>query len=92
MIAATRLDGREVIINCGHIVTVERTPDTVIELTTGQRIMVRETAEQVVARTVEYRRRIAEGAFRVVETRDDEANLSEAVDPDEPPVVEEAGE
>ena len=43
MISVTRLGGSEVVINTDLIVTVEKTPDTVITLTTGDRIMVRES-------------------------------------------------
>jgi flagellar protein FlbD len=64
MIAVTRLDGADLIVNAGHVVLVERTPDTVIELTTGQRIMVKETVDQVVSRVVDYRQRIASGLCR----------------------------
>ena len=39
MISVTRLGGTEVVINTDLIVTVEKTPDTVITLTNGDRIM-----------------------------------------------------
>ncbi|BDG07976.1 flagellar FlbD family protein [Anaeromyxobacter paludicola] len=61
MICLTRLDGQELVVNADHILTVERTPDTMMLLTTGLRLMVRETVEDVVSRTVEYRRTIARG-------------------------------
>lgn len=62
MIVLTRLDGREVVVNDGLVVTVESTPDTVITLTTGDRIMVKERVEDVIARVVAFRRRIFEKA------------------------------
>jgi flagellar protein FlbD len=37
---------------------IEATPDTVITLTTGQIVRVRETADEVVDRVVAFRRRI----------------------------------
>ncbi len=61
MILLTRLDGREVVMNCDLIVTVERTPDTVVTLTTGDRIMVRESVSQVVQEAIAYRRKILQG-------------------------------
>jgi flagellar protein FlbD len=39
--------------------TVERTPDTVITLTTGARIMTKEPVEEIVDRVVRFRQRLA---------------------------------
>lgn len=61
MIFATRLDGREVVVNVDLIVTIEKIPDTVLTLTTGDRIMVREPVEEIVQRAIAYRHRILEG-------------------------------
>jgi len=60
MITLTRLDGRELVVNAGHLLLVEKTPDTVIVLTTGQRIMVREPVQTVVDRVVAFRQRIVQ--------------------------------
>jgi len=56
MIRVTRFDGSQVVVNAGHILMVESTPDTVLTLTTGYRLMVREPVSEVVLRVVEYRR------------------------------------
>lgn len=61
MIFLTRLDGREVVVNTDLVVTVERIPDTVVTLTTGDRIMVREPVEEVVERAVAFRHRVLQG-------------------------------
>jgi flagellar protein FlbD len=58
MIVLTRLDGKELVVNADHILTVEHTPDTVIHLDTGLRLMVREPVEEVVERVVAFRRRL----------------------------------
>jgi flagellar protein FlbD len=58
MIYVTRLNHTSVVLNADLIEYVETTPDTVISLTTGQKLMVRETAEEIVARVVHYRRSI----------------------------------
>jgi flagellar protein FlbD len=58
MIYVTRLNHTSVVLNSDLIEYVETTPDTVISLTTGQKLMVRETAEEIVARVVQYRRSI----------------------------------
>lgn len=61
MIKLTRLDGREVVINSDLVVTVEATPDTVVTLTTGDRIMVKENVEDVIERAVAFRHRVLQG-------------------------------
>ncbi|HEY4184007.1 MAG TPA: flagellar FlbD family protein [Polyangia bacterium] len=61
MIFLTRFDGTEVVVNSDLIVTVEKIPDTVVTLTTGDRIMVREPVEEVVERATAYRHRVLQG-------------------------------
>ncbi|MBI4386020.1 MAG: flagellar FlbD family protein [Elusimicrobia bacterium] len=58
MISVTRLNGTPLTLNAELIETVEKTPDTVVSLATGNRYVVRETVEEVVAKVVEYRRRV----------------------------------
>lgn len=62
MIRLTRLNHVPLVINADLIEHVEITPDTVIALTTGQKFMVSETAEEVIDRVVEFRRRLLEAA------------------------------
>jgi len=61
MIYLTRLDGQELVVNAEHILTVEATPDTVLHLTTGLRLMVREPVAAVVERVAAWRRRLVDG-------------------------------
>lgn len=56
MIRVTRLDGREIAVNAELVATVEATPDTLLTLLNGARILVRDDVNEVVARIVEYRR------------------------------------
>jgi flagellar protein FlbD len=58
MIAVSRLDGSEFLVNAELIQVVERTPDTVITLTTGEKFVVREPIAEVLDRIVSYRRRV----------------------------------
>ena len=55
MIKVTKLNGRELMVNADLIEFIESTPDTLISLTTGRKIMVLEELEEVVKRTVGYR-------------------------------------
>lgn len=59
MISLHKLNGAVVTINAELIETIEATPDTVISLTSGNRYVVKEPVDDVVARVVEYRRKVA---------------------------------
>lgn len=56
MIKVTRLDHSELVVNAELIETVEATPDTVITLTSGKKLVVSEDVEEIVRRVMEYRR------------------------------------
>jgi flagellar protein FlbD len=58
MIKVTRLNGEEIVVNADLIEFVEATPDTLITLTTGKKLMVQEPVDAVVERTVQYRHRV----------------------------------
>lgn len=58
MILVTRLNDKRVIINAELIKCVEETPDTLITLTTGDKIMVKEAMAEIVDRAVEYGRQL----------------------------------
>ncbi len=58
MIRLTRLNRMPLVLNSDLIEHIDVTPDTVITLTTGQILRVREGADEVVRRVVEFRRRI----------------------------------
>jgi flagellar protein FlbD len=61
MIHLTRLNNTALTVNSELIKFVEQNPDTVITLLNGEKILVRETAEQVLERIVEFRRRLLSG-------------------------------
>jgi len=59
MIKLTRFDGSEFAVNAELIKFVESTPDTIVTLTSDQKILVLETVDEVLARVVDYKRSIA---------------------------------
>jgi flagellar protein FlbD len=61
MIHLTRLSQAPLVVNADLIEHIEMTPDTVIVLTTGQKILVRETADEVIERVVRFRQHVLEG-------------------------------
>jgi flagellar protein FlbD len=58
MIEITRLNGTIFFINPDMIVTLESTPDTVITLTSGEKLVVKETPQELIDRFVHLKRRI----------------------------------
>lgn len=58
MIQLTRINHAPLVLNSDLIEHIEATPDTVISLTTGQKFMVLESADEVVSRTIAFRREI----------------------------------
>ena len=55
----TKLNGEPLVLNAELIELVERTPDTVVTLTTGRKLLVRESVEEIVRRVLDYKRRIS---------------------------------
>ena len=58
MIQLTRLNNSPLAVNADLIKYVEEAPDTVITLLSGEKLVVRETTEQVIARVRDFRRSI----------------------------------
>lgn len=54
MIRLTRLDGEPFLLNAELIRYVEARPDTFITLTSGERVVVRETMDQVMEKAIRY--------------------------------------
>jgi flagellar protein FlbD len=77
MIRLTRLNHVPLVLNSDLIEHIDVTPDTVIMLTSGQILRVRESADEVVERIVEYRRRIYGPEGRPGRPRQD-PNVAEA--------------
>jgi len=59
MIRLTRINRVPLVVNSDLIEHVEETPDTVIALTTGQKLVVLESADEVIQKVVDFRRQIA---------------------------------
>lgn len=61
MIEVTKLNDVLFIINADLIETIEATPDTVITLTNGKKLVIKESVDEVVAKAIAYQQRIASG-------------------------------
>jgi flagellar protein FlbD len=58
MITLTKLNDRDIVVNCDQIETIETTPDTTITTSAGKKIIVLETPDEIVKRVVAYKRQI----------------------------------
>jgi flagellar protein FlbD len=58
VIQLTRLNGQPIMVNSDLIESVETTPDTVITLVSGNKLIVRDTMQTVQDRIVEFKRKI----------------------------------
>lgn len=59
MIKLTRLNGKEFVLNIDLIEFIESTPDTVISTTTGKKVVVMESVDEIIQKIVEFRRRLS---------------------------------
>jgi flagellar protein FlbD len=74
MISVTRINGEPVTINADLIEFIESTPDTLISLTTGRKIMVCESVDEVKDRIFAYEAAIhAAGRHRRAAAAPDDA-------------------
>lgn len=58
MIALTRLNGQQFVLNAEKIRYIESTPDTVVCCDTGEKMMVKETLHEVMRRAIDYARQV----------------------------------
>jgi flagellar protein FlbD len=58
MIQLTRLNGQPIMVNSDLIESVETTPDTVITLVSGNKLIVRDSMETIQSLIIEFKRKI----------------------------------
>jgi flagellar protein FlbD len=58
MIKLEKLNGSMVVVNAELIESVEATPDTVLNLATGNRFLVRDSVDSVIAKVLEYKKKV----------------------------------
>jgi len=67
MIKVTRLNGEKFYINPDLIEFIEETPDTVVSMTTGRKVIVRESVSDILKHILEYRNMIPRHSTRKTE-------------------------
>lgn len=58
MIEVTRMNSTKIMLNAELIEMVEETPDTVITLTTGKKLIVKESKQEIKDRVIFYKKEI----------------------------------
>jgi flagellar protein FlbD len=58
MISLRRLNNQAIMVNADLIESLEATPDTVVTLTSGNKLLVRDSMEEIQAKIVDFKRRI----------------------------------
>ena len=67
MIKVSRLNWEEYVLNSSLIETVEANPDTVISLTTGHKLVVRESVDEIIDEVIRYSARV-NAAIKVIQS------------------------
>jgi flagellar protein FlbD len=63
VILITRLNGTSIYINAEMVKSVEPTPDAVITLTSGEKLVAREPVDVIIGRIIEYQRIVHASPF-----------------------------
>ncbi|MEM0951356.1 MAG: flagellar FlbD family protein [Cyanobacteria bacterium P01_H01_bin.74] len=63
MIEVTRLNGSIYFLNPEMILTIEKTPDTVITLNSGEKLLAKESPEELRRRFIAYKKELFAGPF-----------------------------
>lgn len=61
MIHLTRINRAPLVLNSDLIEYIEKTPDTVVSLTNGVKLLVRESPDEIVEKVIEYRHSLLRG-------------------------------
>ncbi|MCI9216996.1 flagellar FlbD family protein [Lachnospiraceae bacterium 42-17] len=58
MIVLTKLNNQQILLNCAQIEAVELIPESKIVMMNGKFYLVKESAEEIIEKTIEYNGRI----------------------------------
>jgi flagellar protein FlbD len=83
MITLHRLNKQEFVLNADLIETIEATPDTLLTLTNGKKLIVRDTIADILGRVISYRQ-LCHGAIQVVHTEKKEPAAQDETGPAAP--------
>lgn len=84
MIQLTRLNNKPLLVNSDLVKFVEQSPDTLVTLITGEKIVVLEKADEVLARIIEFRRAVLGGPTQAWDSSATHSNLAKMDEPNAP--------
>src|ERR1700749_3247278 len=58
MIEVTRLNGNPMLLNSDLVKTAEASPDTMVTLITGEKLIIKETCAEILERVLDYRAKL----------------------------------
>ena len=78
MVEVTRLNGQIMVVNSDLIEIIEAKPDTIVSLTTGKKLLIRESVTELVQRLFDYRRALVQ-LPDILEVQGESVSFSKAV-------------
>jgi flagellar protein FlbD len=81
MIQLTRLNNKPLIVNSDLIKFVEQSPDTLVTLITGEKIVVLEKAAEVLNRVIDFRRSVLQGLSLTWDPSAAHVSITKSADP-----------
>lgn len=76
MIKVTRLNGQELYVNAELVEFIEATPDTVLTLTTGAKLVLKDQVGDLVSRIIEYRKTVGTKVLYRIEPESGNGNCT----------------
>ncbi len=58
MILVKKINHQEIIVNCDHIETIEFSPHAVMSLTSGEKIIVDESPDEIIRKVIAFKRAV----------------------------------
>lgn len=84
MIQLTRLNNKTLMVNSDLIKFVEQSPDTLVTLVTGEKIVVLEKASEVLVRVIDFRRSVLQGLYLTWDPSTSHVSVSKISSPASP--------
>jgi flagellar protein FlbD len=75
VIALQRINGSSFVLNGDHIESVEATPDSVITLTNGKKIVSKNSVEDIVRKVIKYKQMCNQSIQVVTRTENDQSDI-----------------
>ena len=76
MIKVTRINDSQLVLNADLIEFVESIPDTIISLTTGKKIVVKESVDEIIGRVASFKKMCGIRFERPDAARDSEGHIN----------------